>query len=473
MLFNSLAFAFFLPVVFALYWWVFRERRLQNGFLLLASWAFYAWWDWRFLGLLLFSTITDYLIGQRLHTCDEGRKRKAWLTLSIGINIGLLCAFKYLGFFVESAADLLRSMGMDPHVPVLRIALPVGISFYTFQTLSYTIDIYRKQYTPTRDPIAFAAFVAFFPQLVAGPIERARDLLPQFEDRRTFEPQLAADGLRQMLWGFFKKLAVADPLGNLADRVFSMDPHSTGGVMLFLGALCFAFQIYGDFSGYSDIAIGCARLFGFRLSRNFNYPYFSRSIGEFWRRWHMSLSGWLRDYVYMPLGGARTKAGRLRNILITFGVSGLWHGANWTFIGWGLLHGAYYTPEVLAKRRERQRSEPTWRDIPRMMTVFLAVLAAWVVFRAPSLEVAASHLYHIAANATLRKHELLDWLQWGIWWPTLLMLAAEWRSRRDQHGLARMSRHRAVRWAIYLFLVIAIGLRVQPFIEHAFIYFRF
>ncbi|MBK6342448.1 MAG: MBOAT family protein [Flavobacteriales bacterium] len=473
MLFNSIAFAVFLPAVFALYWWVFRERRAQNAFLLLASWAFYAWWDWRFLGLLWFSTAADYIIGARLHAEKEARRRKAWLILSIGINIGLLCAFKYMGFFVESAAELLRAMGMDPHLPVLRLALPVGISFYTFQTLSYTIDIHRGHFKPTGDPIAFGAFVAFFPQLVAGPIERARDLLPQFEAPRRFDAALAADGLRQMLWGFFKKMAVADPLGAMADAVFGMDASATSGITLFFGALCFAFQIYGDFSGYSDIAIGCARLFGFQLSRNFNYPYFSRSIGEFWRRWHMTLSGWLRDYVYLPLGGARAKAGRLRNILITFSVSGLWHGANWTFIGWGLLHGAYYTPEVLSTRRARLRSEPTWRDVPRMALVFLAVLSAWVLFRAPTLEGAMSHLYHIAANIDLRRHELLEWARWTIWWPTLLMLATEWRSRHEQHGLASIGGHRALRWAVYLFLIIVIGLRMQLFSEHAFIYFRF
>ncbi|MBK9148585.1 MAG: MBOAT family protein [Flavobacteriales bacterium] len=473
MLFNSIAFAFFLPSVFALYWWVFRGRRAQNAFLLLASWAFYAWWDWRFLGLLWLSTGADYFIGARIHASREERHRKRWLWLSIGVNIGLLCTFKYLGFFVESAADLLRTFGMEPHLPVLRIALPVGISFYTFQTLSYTIDIYRGHFTPTRDPIAFGAFVAFFPQLVAGPIERARDLLPQFEQPRRFDQAMATDGLRQMLWGFFKKMAVADPLGVMADAVFGMDASATSGITLFFGALCFAFQIYGDFSGYSDIAIGCARLFGFRLSRNFNYPYFSRSIGEFWRRWHITLSGWLRDYVYLPLGGARSKAGRLKNILITFGVSGLWHGANWTFIGWGLLHGAYYTPEVLAVRRERIRSEPGWHDLPRITMVFLAVLVSWVLFRAPTLEAAASHLYHMGANIGLRRHELIDWLQWGVWWPVMLMLGAEWRSRRDHHALVHLSGSRSLRWAIYLFLIIVIGLRVQLFTDHAFIYFRF
>jgi len=472
MLFNSLAFALFLPLVFAAYWWLLPGRRAQNLFLLLASWLFYAWWDWRFLGLLWLSTAFDYVIGLQLHAARVDR-RKAWLLASLFLNLGLLAAFKYLGFFVESAAAMLSSLGLDPHLPVLRIALPVGISFYTFQTLSYTIDIYRGHFTPTRDPVAFGAFVAFFPQLVAGPIERARDLLPQFERPRAFDREQAADGMRQMLWGFFKKIAVADAMGNIADAVFDLDPASTSGVTLFFGALCFAFQIYGDFSGYSDIAIGCARLFGFNLSRNFHYPYFSRSIGEFWRRWHITLSGWLRDYVYLPLGGARSTAGRLRNILVTFGVSGLWHGANWTFVAWGLVHGGYYVPEVLSNKRQRLRNEPTWRDLPRIALVFTAVLAVWVIFRAHTLEGAASHLRHIVANAGLRRYDLFEWLRWEVWWPVLLMLAAEWRSRRDAHALFDLGRSRTLRWAIYFALIIVILLRIQLFSEHAFIYFRF
>ena len=472
MLFNSLAFALFLPLVFAVYWWLLPGRRAQNIFLLLASWLFYGWWDWRFLGLLWLSTAVDYVIGLRLHAAP-GHRRKAWLIASLVLNLGLLAAFKYLGFFVESAAAMLEWLGMEPHLPVLRIALPVGISFYTFQTLSYTIDIYRGHFTPTRDPVAFGAFVAFFPQLVAGPIERARDLLPQFDRDRDFNRDQAADGMRQMLWGFFKKIAVADPLGGMADVVFGLDPRTTSGVTLFFGAVCFAFQIYGDFSGYSDIAIGCARLFGFNLSRNFNYPYFSRSIGDFWRRWHISLSGWLRDYVYLPLGGARSRKGRLRNILVTFGVSGLWHGANWTFVTWGLVHGAYYVPEVMARKRARLRDVPSLRDLPRILLIFLAVLAGWVLFRAHTLHGAAMHLWCIGANAGLAPYQVLDWLRWEIWWPTMLMLVAEWRSRRDPHALQSLGRHRPVRWSIYLALVIIILLRMQLFTEHAFIYFRF
>jgi D-alanyl-lipoteichoic acid acyltransferase DltB (MBOAT superfamily) len=473
MLFNSFAFGVFLPAAFALYWWVFRGIRVQNAFILAASWLFYAWWDWRFLGLLIVSTAADYGIGLRIGAIDDDRRRRWWLWASVAINIGLLGCFKYLGFFVNSAAELLRALGFEPHLPVLRIVLPVGISFYTFQTLSYTIDIHRRQLAPTRDFIAFAGFVSFFPQLVAGPIERARDLLPQFHRPRAFDRADAADGLRQMLWGFFKKIAVADQLGAMADVVFTLDPRTASGVTLFFGALAFSFQIYADFSGYSDIAIGCARLFGFRLSRNFAYPYFSRSIGEFWRRWHISLSSWLRDYVYLPLGGWRGKAGRLRNILITFGTSGLWHGAAWTFVGWGLLHGLYYLPEVLAGRRERPSKAPTWRDLPRMVSVFGLVMAAWVLFRAQSIELAGSHLYHIVANARLRPYDIVPWVTAGAWWLVALMLAAEWRSRRDAHALERMPRTMAVRWLIYVVLILVILLRMELYAEHAFIYFRF
>ncbi|MCB9183513.1 MAG: MBOAT family protein [Flavobacteriales bacterium] len=473
MLFNSLAFSLFLPVAFACYWWVFRSLRVQNLFVLLASWFFYGWWDWRFLGLLLISTFGDYAIGLALGRQQDPRSRRWLLGASLLLNLGLLGFFKYFDFFIAGMADLLIAIGFEPHLPTLRLILPVGISFYTFQTLSYTIDIHQRRIAPTRDPVAFAAFVAFFPQLVAGPIERARDLLPQFERPRVFDPSRAADGLRQMLWGFFKKLTVADPLGAIADTVFALDPSATSGVTLFFGAVCFAFQIYADFSGYSDIAIGCARLFGIHLNRNFAYPYFSRSIGEFWRRWHISLSSWLRDYVYLPLGGARDQVGRLRNILITFGVSGLWHGANWTYVSWGLLHGLYYVPEVLSERRPRFRERATWRDLPRMLLVFLLVLAAWVVFRAPSMHQAAAYLWHTGANIAFRRYELLEWLRWEIWWPCLLMLVAEWRARSDQHALARLSPWRAVRWLIYLVLIIFMVLRLQLFTEHAFIYFRF
>lgn len=472
MLFNSFAFALFLPAVFALYWWAFRSLRAQNAFIVLASWLFYAWWDWRFLGLLLVSTFGDFVIGRALGMEDDARKRKRLLALSLVLNLGILGFFKYFDFFISGLSEVMRAVGFEPHLPVLGILLPVGISFYTFQTLSYTIDIYRRQIVPTRDPVAFAAFVSYFPQLVAGPIERARDLLPQMGRPRSFDVEKAKDGLRQMLWGFFKKVAVADPCGDVADTVFNLDPADASGITLLGGALCFAFQIYGDFSGYSDIAIGCARLFGINLNRNFAYPYFARSIGEFWRKWHISLSSWLRDYVYLPLGGARSRSGRIRNILIVFAVSGLWHGANWTFIVWGVLHGLFYLPEVLLGEK-RRKSLSTWRDAPRMLLVFGAVTAAWVVFRSAGLFSAYDFMKHLVLNSTNRMWQLWDWLVLPTWLTVILMLGLEWRARGDQHALARLSASRAMRWGAYLALVVIILLNLRLYDEHAFIYFRF
>lgn len=472
MLFNSFAFALFLPAVFAGYWWAFRSLRGQNLFIVAVSWLFYAWWDWRFLGLLLVSIFGDFLIGRAMHATQDARRRGALLSASLVLNLGLLGFFKYFDFFIDGLAGILHATGFDPHLPVLGMLLPVGISFYTFQTLSYTIDIHRRQIEPTRDPVAFAAFVSFFPQLVAGPIERARDLLPQMQRPRSFDLSKAKDGLRQMLWGFFKKVAIADPCGDIADTVFGLEPSEASGITLLGGALCFAFQIYGDFSGYSDIAIGCARLFGIGLNRNFAYPYFARSIGEFWRKWHISLSSWLRDYVYLPLGGSRSKTGRIRNILIVFGVSGLWHGANWTFIAWGMLHGLYYLPEVLAGER-RRKDAPGWRDAPRMLLVFGLVVLAWIVFRAPSLSAALQYLRFLALNSTYRMWQLWDWLLLPVWLTVALMLAAEWRARSDEHALARLPVQVVARWVLYLALVVIILLNLRLYDEHAFIYFRF
>ncbi|MGV3636815.1 MAG: MBOAT family O-acyltransferase, partial [Flavobacteriales bacterium] len=410
MLFPSFAFLVFLPLVYLLYWYVFnRGLRVQNSFVLFASYVFYGWWDWRFLGLLFFSSFTDFLLALAIDRSPTQRSKKAWVIVSLVVNLGLLGVFKYFNFFRDGLEDLMLGLGMQPDLPTLQLLLPVGISFYTFQSLSYTIDIYRGQIKATRDPLEFLAFVSFFPQLVAGPIERARVLLPQFQAPRHFDRQKATGGLRQMLWGFFKKLVIADGCAPVVDEIFWGDLESTPGATLFFGAFFFAFQIYGDFSGYSDIAIGCARLFGFELSRNFAYPYFSRSISEFWRRWHISLSTWFRDYVYMPLGGWRTRWGRLRNILITFSVSGFWHGANWTFINWGILHGMYYVPEVLTDGKA-PRDRATLRDLPAMITTFLLVVLAWVFFRATSMGKAVDHLRYMVVNAFQHPGIALVWM---------------------------------------------------------------
>lgn len=361
MLFNSIEFLLFLPTVFTLYWFIFNRLKIQNVLVLIASYVFYGWWDWRFLSLIFASTLVDYSVGILLDRSTNHRKRKVLLGISVVFNLGLLGFFKYFNFFIDNWIVLWDQFGINMHRSSLNIILPVGISFYTFQTLSYTIDIYRKRIEATRDFIAFSSFVAFFPQLVAGPIERASNLLPQFFKKRSFQYKQALSGVELIIWGIFKKVVIADNCTMYVNEIFdSYQDQST--LTLALGAVYFAFQIYGDFSGYSDIAIGTARLLGFDLMRNFNYPYFSRDIAEFWRRWHISLSTWFRDYVYIPLGGSR--GGRLqqiRNVFIIFLVSGFWHGANWTFVFWGGINAALFIP-VLLTNNNRKNLEIVAKD---------------------------------------------------------------------------------------------------------------
>jgi alginate O-acetyltransferase complex protein AlgI len=473
MLFNSFAFALFLPIVFAIYWWACRSLRSRNWLVLLASWFFYAWWDWRFLGLLILSTGVDFILGLALSRTEKTAYRNGLLGASLFLNLGLLGFFKYFNFFIDGLADLLSAVGMQPHLPVLSIVLPVGISFYTFQTLSYTIDIYRRQLAPTRDFVAFAAFVSFFPQLVAGPIERAANLLPQFLQARALQLDRAKDGLRQMLWGFFKKIAVADSLAPFVEGVFSGDPATTPGITLFFGAFFFAFQIYCDFSGYSDIAIGCARLFGFGLSRNFHYPYFSRSLVEFWRRWHISLSTWFRDYLYIPLGGNRGgRALTARNVVATFVVSGFWHGANWSFVGWGAAHGLLQLPRTAFGTRTLAEV-PGFRDLPAILSTFLLVTLAWVLFRSSSLIAGGRYLWSMAANAFHSPGAALLHLGRVEMFLLVALIAAEWRARAHEHALAGMPKSEVARWALYLFITLVTLSQFDLRTEHAFIYFQF
>ena len=350
MLFNSVDFAIFLPVAFVLYWFVFSNSlKYQNLLIVASSYMFYGWWDWRFLGLIVFSTVLDFYIGKTLAKTTHERNRKLLLYTSVGVNLGFLGIFKYCDFFILGFIDAFSLFGIDISAGSLNIVLPVGISFYTFQTLSYSIDVYRRKLKHTEDFMAFSAFVCFFPQLVAGPIERAKNLLPQFLKARKFNYEQAADGMRQILWGLFKKVVVADNCAVFVNQIFD-NPDSLSGSTLFLGAVLFAFQIYGDFSGYSDIAIGTSRLFNINLKQNFAYPYFSRNIGEFWRRWHISLSTWFRDYLYIPLGGSKGGAwNKIRNVFVIFLVSGLWHGASWNFVVWGGLNALYFLPLMLTK----------------------------------------------------------------------------------------------------------------------------
>ncbi len=397
MQFNSIAFAVFLCIVFAAYWALgSRRRQLQNALVLLASYVFYGWWDWRFLSLILVSSFVDYRVGIALGRERRVRARRRLLGLSLAANLGMLGVFKYFDFFTTSFADLLGTFGVGVHPFTLAVVLPVGISFYTFQTLSYTIDVYRENIEPTHDPVAFFAFVAFFPQLVAGPIERAVHLLPQFQEERAFSYDQAVAGLRLMVWGFFKKIVVADGIARFVEVVFAV-PASAGveprGWTVVAGVLAFSVQIYGDFSGYSDIAIGCARLFGFDISANFRTPYLSRSLREFWARWHITLYSWFRDYLYIPLGGSRVSQRRwLFNVLVVFTVSGLWHGAAWTFVVWGVMHGVAMVGEALVRRHRPSWALPAWLGRP---LVFGFWTFSMLFFRARTIGQAG----HLLANA--------------------------------------------------------------------------
>jgi len=482
MLFNSLEFAFFLPIVFLLYWFVtHRSLKLQNALLLLASYFFYGWWDWRFLSLIAFSSLTDYFVGLALANAKTDMKRKILLSLSILVNIGFLGFFKYFNFFAESFAQAFTLLGDPLEISSLKIILPVGISFYTFQTLSYSIDIYRKKLTPTKDFVAFFAFVSFFPQLVAGPIERASNMLPQFLNKRDFQYHEAVNGCRQILWGLFKKIVIADNCAEFANIIFE-DPSAHSSSTLILGVILFSFQIYGDFSGYSDIAIGVARLFGFKLMRNFAYPYFSRNIGEFWRRWHISLSTWFRDYLYIPIGGSRgSTLLQIRNIFIVFLVSGFWHGANWTFLCWGGLHALFFVPLVLMKRnRAFLHSVKTKWLFPSLKEGLLIVFTfsitslAWVFFRAESVSEAWFYYQRMFSNSILTVPEILEDMKVIVLLLFIFGLVfIEWIARDHQYGIERITQ----KWSSPLRYGFYYGLTMVIFmfkgIPQDFIYFQF
>jgi len=477
MFFNSFEFAVFLPVVFLLYWFlVNRNLGWQNALVVIASYVFYGWWDPRFLALIAFSTVVDYAIARGMNTSHDQR-RKQLLWLSIIVNIGLLGVFKYYNFFVESFVDTFALFGREISANTLDVILPVGISFYTFQTLSYSIDVYRRRLEPCHDFAAYAAYVSFFPQLVAGPIERATHLLPQFLTARRFDYTRAVDGLRQILWGLFKKMVIADNCAQYANEAFNNHAEMSGS-SLALGTLAFAFQIYGDFSGYSDIAIGTARLFGFDLKRNFAFPYFSRDIAEFWRRWHISLSTWFRDYLYIPLGGSRgPKWLQIRNVFIIFLVSGFWHGANWTFIVWGGLHALFFLPLLLLGRNRNNlkvvaagRIFPSFRELFSMLLNFCLVAFAWIFFRAESLSQAMAIIGEIFSSTLFTESKLIPESLSIIVGIFILM---EWSGRRREYAIERtgFGWPKALRWLFYLLIVSTIVLYSGK--EQGFIYFQF
>lgn len=481
MLFNSIEFAIFLPIVFLLYWFVFNKNlKLQNLFVVVVSYIFYGWWDWRFLFLIAFTSACSYSAGILIDRHkDSLRKAKTINSINIIINLLILGVFKYYDFFASSFADLFLG-GKDERL-LLHLILPVGISFYTFQALSYSIDVYKGKLEPTKDIVQFFAFVSFFPQLVAGPIERATNLLPQFGKPRAFDYEKGVDGMRQILWGLFKKVVVADNCAVYVDNVFSSYQDQNGSTLL-LAAIFFAFQIYGDFSGYSDIAIGTAKLFGIKLMRNFNVPYFSRDIAEFWRRWHISLTTWFRDYVYIPLGGSRcSKTKIIRNTFIIFLLSGFWHGANWTFIAWGTYHALLFLPLILTGKNRKYRNVaaesyifPSLKELVQMTLTFFLVVIGWVFFRADSINEAVSYLGRMADSSLIS----VPWLmQRSFYIPVFLSIfvtiLVEWADRKQEHGLSMNSiRNKCFRYLVYIAISITIAV-LNTGTGNQFIYFQF
>ena len=477
MLFNSLDFAIFLPIVFILYWFVTNKNlKLQNFLIVAASYLFYGWWDWRFLSLIIFSTIVDYTIGLKINTQENQTKRKALLWASIAVNLGFLGFFKYYNFFLDNFVSAFSFFGTPINAQGLNIILPVGISFYTFQTLSYTIDVYKRKLEPTKDFVAFTAFVSFFPQLVAGPIERASNLLPQFYKSRVFRSKPALDGVKQIVWGFFMKLVIADNCASYANQIFN-DYESYSWSSLFIGALMFTFQIYGDFAGYSNIAIGVSRLFGFNLKQNFAFPYFSRDIAEFWRRWHISLSTWFRDYLYIPLGGSRvSNAKKVRNTFIIFMVSGFWHGANWTFVFWGLLNAIYFLPLLLLKKNRTylgvigNNSFPQLNEIFGMIITFLLTVLAWVFFRAANITEAFGILKNIL---TLQNGSKID-IPVIIVLILVVFILIEWFGRRCEFAIQNSFKNHPILKRVFTYIIIiSIFMFGQFNSNYEFIYFQF
>ncbi len=477
MLFNSIEFAIFLPLVFFCYWFIVNKNlKFQNFFIVAVSYIFYGWWDWRFLFLIALTTGASYLSGILIERHREKKTAKGIAAINIALNLLILCIFKYFNFFAENLNALFEMFGYSLDWVTLDILLPVGISFYTFQALSYTIDVYKRKMQPTHDVVSFFAFVSFFPQLVAGPIERATNLLPQFYVPRQFDYANAVNGMRQMLWGLFKKIVVADNCAVAVNMIFS-DPTEYSGSTLALGVLLFAFQIYGDFSGYSDIAIGASRLFGFNLMQNFNFPYFSRDIAEFWRRWHISLTTWFRDYIYIPLGGSRgTKWMSFRNTIAIFLISGLWHGANWTFIAWGAYHALLFAPLLLLGRNRKysdivakNRFLPNIKEIFQILLTFILVLIGWVFFRADTIGDSVTYLTKMFSPSLF---SMPVWFGKKALLAIGVMLAVEWIGRRNRYGIEKLPQNTVLRYAIYCAIICFILIGGQ-FGNNQFIYFQF
>ena len=479
MLFNSVEFLIFLPIVFLLYWFIFNKNlRFQNLLILVASYVFYGWWSYKFLGLLFLSTLLDYLYGFGVASSNK-RKSKVFLWLSIINNLGILAVFKYFNFFSQEFGVILQTLGLHVNPVLLDLALPVGISFYTFHGMSYVFDIYRSLQKPVNSLIDYAVFVSFFPLLVAGPIERANHLLPQVQMPRIFKYDQAVEGCRLILWGLFKKVVIADSIAVYVDDIFQ-NYSNYNSLTLVIGAIGFAFQIYGDFSGYSDISLGTAKLFGFELLSNFKFPYFSRDIAEFWRRWHISLSSWFKDYLYIPLGGSKFgKIVAVRNTFIIFLVSGFWHGANWTFILWGFIHACGFIPLLLLKRNRlhvatvvaQDRIWPSWIELRQMLTTFVFVTFAWIFFRADNVTHAFNYLSHLITGFW---HTPMQSLFAVSGKPIILYIIPvvfiDWYLRHDERHLRTP---KITKW-IYLILAYIIAYAFLSKDEsNSFIYFQF
>lgn len=484
MLFNSLEFLVFLPIVFLLYWFVFKSLRLQNLLIVVASYVFYGWWDRKFLLLIAFTSLCSYASGIGIGINKEKgntQQSKVLCIANVIVNLGILGVYKYYNFFVESFVSAFSSVGIALQSTTLNLILPVGISFYTFQALSYTIDVYKGKIEATKDIVSFFAFLSFFPQLVAGPIELATNLLPQFQCGRKFDYTYAVEGCRQMLWGFFKKVVIADNCAYYANIAFN-NTDECGSVSLVLGALFFTFQIYGDFSGYSSIAIGCAKLFGISLRPNFLVPYFSRDIAEFWRRWHISLNKWFVDYVYIPLGGSRvSKIKVIRNTFVIFLLSGLWHGANWTYVCWGGYHACLFLPLIVLNKNHRYSGNfgankiPSPKEILGMLTTFCMVVFGWIIFRADSLEHISAFLEGILS---MRANMTCYVSAKETWWLLLLigfMLIVEWINRNSIVEFQRLPNNSFVRNGLYILLISAVYVSYMLSVEDdkTFIYFQF
>lgn len=457
MLFNSLEFLIFLPIVFTLYWQLHKSVRCQNLLVVVVSYIFYGWWNYKFLFLIAFTTFCSYASGIWVDVCKSQKGKKAITIGNIILNLGILGVYKYYNFFADSFQEMMNRFCIATDWPVLNLVLPVGISFYTFQALSYTIDVYKGKIKPTHDILSFFAFISFFPQLVAGPIERATNLLPQFQQLRTFDYTKAVDGCRQMLWGFFKKMVIADNASFFVEKFFGAPEHYHS-LSLLIGAILFSIQIYCDFSGYSDIAIGCARLFGIELRSNFRFPYFSRNIAEFWRRWHISLNKWFVDYVYIPLGGSRvSKLKVIRNTWVIFLLSGLWHGANWTFVIWGGVHAALFMPLLITGKNRQYldtvaagRALPSLKELRLMLTNCFVVMVAWIFFRSDCFTLSIDYIQRMLTSGFSIDMELTSKHFLMLVCFIVILFGMEWIQREGEHGLSKVPQSRMMRTVLYL-----------------------